>query len=116
MKNHLLIIFSLCSFSAFSQSDLRGIWEAGEENTMIEIAEVDGQLLGKLKSTDNKNAEIGRLILKDLEKRGTTWTGQIYAAKRKKWFDVELTPTENILELEIDAGILSKSVEWKRHL
>ncbi len=108
------MILLLCSFSAFSQSNLDGVWGTGEENTKIEILEVDGELTGLLKSTDNEQAKIGRVILRDLQQQGTKWTGQIWAARRQKWFDVEITPSENLLALEIDAGFRSKTVEWKR--
>ena len=114
MKKILATILIIYSSSVFAQSNLVGIWETGEENTNIEISEIEGRLSGILKSTDNKKAEIGRVILKDLEQKGSKWEGQIWAARRQRWFDVLITPTENLLELEIDAGFRTKSVEWKR--
>jgi len=116
MKYLPLAIIMLYSLTAFSQSDLAGIWDTGEENTLIEIAEINEKFIGKLKSSDNENAQIGRVILKDLEQNGTKWTGQIWAAKRQRWFDVEITPGKNLMELEIDGGILTKTVEWKKQL
>jgi hypothetical protein len=111
---YLSFILILISYPALSQSDLNGMWETGQENSIIEIIEVNGNYTGILKSTDNDKAEIGRIMLRDLEQQGAVWSGQIFAAKRKKWLDVEITPGDNILELEIDAGIRSKSVKWKR--
>ncbi len=114
MRNISLITILLCSLQAFSQSELLGTWDTGDENTKIQISEANGELTGVLKSTDNEQAKIGRVILRDLQQQGTKWTGQIWAARRQKWFDVEITSSENLLELEIDAGFRSKTVEWKR--
>ena len=115
MKIVSLILITLCSTSVIAQSELEGIWETGEENTKIEIGKVNGQLTGKIKSSDNGKATIGKVILKDLKKDGSNWTGQIYAARRGKWYNVEITPNQRILELEISAGIFSKSIVWKRN-
>ncbi len=115
MKVISLILITLCSTSVIAQSDLEGIWETGQENTKIEIAELNGQLTGKIKSSDNQKATIGKVILKDLKKDGSNWTGRLYAARRGEWYDVEITPNQRILELEIRAGIFSKSVVWKRY-
>ena len=115
MKIVSLILIGLCATSAIAQSDLEGIWETGEDNTKIEIGQLNGHLKGKIKSSDNGKATIGKVILKDLKKDGFNWTGQIYAARRGKWYNVEITPNQRILELEISAGIFSKSIVWKRN-
>ena len=114
MRNLILIIVTFCSFSAFGQANFNGVWATGEDNTKIEISEVDGQITGKIKSSDNKKAKIGKVILKDLQKRGSKWTGSIYAAKRDEWHDVKITPNEDVLKLKISAGVFSKSLEWKK--
>lgn len=114
MKIVSLILITLCSTSVFAQSELEGIWDTGQEHTKIEISEHNGRLEGVIRSSDNEKAKIGKVILKDLGQQDTQWTGQIWAARRQKWFDVVITPSEDILELEIDARIRRKTVEWKR--
>ena len=102
------------SFSVFGQADFNGIWDTGEDNTRVEIAEVDGAITGKIISSDNQKAQIGKVILKELKKDGRLWSGRIYAAKRGEWYDVEITPDEDVLKLKISVGFFSKSLEWKK--
>ena len=35
MKNLILIVVTLCSFSVFGQSQLNGTWNTGEDNTQV---------------------------------------------------------------------------------
>ena len=114
MKNFILIILFLGTFSVFGQSNFNGTWDTGEDNTIIEISESAGKIVGKIKSSDNPKATIGKVMVKDLKKNGTKWEGKIYAAKRQDWYDAVLTPKGNILEIKISVGFMSKTVEWKR--
>ena len=114
MKHLILIVATLCAFSVFGQSNLTGTWDTGEENTVIEITELAGKKSGKIKSSDNPKATIGKVIVKDLKKNGSSWKGKIYAAKRQKWYDAVLTRKRNILEIEISVGFFSKTIEWKK--
>ncbi|MCA0931371.1 DUF2147 domain-containing protein [Lutimonas saemankumensis] len=113
-KRAIFIFLVFCSPSLFSQSDLNGLWNTGKDNTVIEISESNGEIKGKIKSSDNEKAEIGKITLKELIKHGALWRGKIYAAKRKEWYDVEITPKNNLLKLKIDIGFMSKSLEWKK--
>lgn len=114
MKNLILIVVALCSFSVFGQSNLTGTWDTGEDNTVIEITESDGKTTGKIKSSDNPKATINKVMLKDLKKSGSSWNGKIYAAKRQQWYDAEITQKGDVLEIKISVGFMSKTVEWKR--
>ena len=84
MKHLILIVATLCSFSVFSQSHLIGNWDTGEDNTKIEISESNGIITGKIKSSDNHKAKIGKVVLNDLKKDDNNWKGEIYAAKRQQ--------------------------------
>lgn len=42
MKYTILIAFSILSHCVFGQSNLTGTWDTGEDNTIIEITEIDG--------------------------------------------------------------------------
>lgn len=114
MKYLILIIATFFSVSVVGQENFNGIWETGEDNTKIEIVEVDGQIIGKIKSSANSKAKIGRVILKDVYKEGSKLKGKIFAAKRGEWFDVEITPNEDVLTLKISKGLFSKSLEWEK--
>jgi uncharacterized protein (DUF2147 family) len=114
MKNLILIIATFYSFSAFAQADFSGVWATGDDNTKIEISKEDEQITGKIKSSDNQKAKIGKVILKDLKEDGSQWRGRIYAARRGEWHDVKITPKKDVLELKISVGFFSKSLEWKK--
>jgi uncharacterized protein (DUF2147 family) len=54
------------------------------------------------------------LILKDLVKSGNAWTGKIFAVKKNEWYDVEITPEKNSLNLKIQIGFLHKNLKWEK--
>ena len=113
MKKLILAIILLFSFSTQAQSSLNGLWDTGEDNTTIEVSKKNNQWVGLVKNSDTKE-DIGILILKDLKKDGDKSTGKIYAPKRKKWYDVDIIVEKNNLNLKVNAGLFSKSLEWKR--
>jgi hypothetical protein len=114
MKNLILVIILLSSTSLFAQFTLEGIWITGEENTKIEILQLNNKWIGRIKSSGNKSAEIGQIILRDLKKADVKWTGKIYAFKRKEWYDVEIFPAKSSLRLVISAGFLNKTIKWNK--
>ncbi|GAA3509949.1 hypothetical protein GCM10022393_23640 [Aquimarina addita] len=113
---NLICIISLLFVSTelFSQYTLQGIWNSGKDNTMIEVTESNGTIVGKIKSSDKKDIELGKVILKDLKKEDNTWVGSIYAHQRKEWYDVEISPQDNVLQLKVSVGFLSKTLIWKK--
>lgn len=114
MKNFILIIAIFYSFSVIAQDSLSGVWATGDDNTKIEISEENSEIEGKIKSSDNQKAKIGKVILKDLKEDGNQWKGRIYAARRGEWHNVEIIPREEVLELKISVGLFSKTLEWKK--
>ena len=111
----LIIVLSIFSvFQSSSDKTIVGTWITLEDNTKIQIVEEKGMLIGKIKSSDNPNAQVGKLILKDLVKSGNTWIGKIFAVKRKEWIDVEITSDNNSLNLKIQYGIVTRNLIWKR--
>ena len=97
-----------------AQSEIEGVWNTGRYNTLVGIQQEKSEWVGKIKSSDNERAVIGKIILKELNKVGKTWTGQLFVAKRQKWFDVELVPDETTMDLVISAGFSKRRVEWLR--
>lgn len=110
----LLLFISILNLSA--QQSLEGLWNTGKNETIIEISLSNEQLIGKIKSSNNEKAEIGKVFLKDLRKEGDKWVGEIYAAKRKEWYSVEIVPQSEKLDLKISSGFFSKTLEWKREI
>lgn len=114
MSQIILIAVSIFSSLVFVPSDLIACWDTGEDNTIIEISEMDGKPFGRIKSSDNPKAKIGKIILKEIKKKGENWQGKIYAVKRQEWYDAEIRKKEDVLEIEIIVGFFSKTVVWKR--
>ncbi len=112
LTTFFLLMFSIVYTSA--QQSLEGLWKTGKEETIIEISFSSEQLLGKIKSSNNEQAEMGKIILKDLWSEGNKWVGKIYAIKRKKWYNVEIISKEEVLELKISFGLMSKSLQWEK--
>lgn len=102
------------STSLFAQQFLEGVWQTGEDNTKIETYYKDGAWFGKIISSDNPKAEIGRDILRNLKKKGDLWEGDYYKLDRDKKMKVVVKPTENKLLLEVSIAIFTKELEWLR--
>jgi uncharacterized protein (DUF2147 family) len=114
MKYLYIGILLLMSGSVSAQEAIQGLWHTGIENTKTEILQNNGEWVGKIKSSDNEQATIGKVILKDLKKQNEKWIGKLFVAKRQKWYDVEITPNKTKLDLIISTGILKKMVQWSK--
>lgn len=102
----LVLLFSVISIQA--QNTLNGVYHTGKENTKIEINESEGKVL-----TSDKAKE-GMLILRDIELVDGHWKAKLFSAKKKKWYDAVLKESEGILKVTVDAGIVSKTIEWTK--
>ena len=114
MKILLFIVSLIAIFQNSNDHNIVGIWNTLEDNTKIEITEQKGVLFGRIKSSDNPKAQVGRMILKDLIKSGNSWTGKIFAVKKNEWYDVEITSKQNNLNLKIQVGLVHKNLIWKK--
>ena len=113
MIKSISLILVLAAF-IFAQNSVTGIWQAKKNNAKIEISDHNGKLQGKLKSTDNKEAIIGTVLIKNLKKVDGLWKGQIFSLERESWYDVELKLKGDVLELVVSVAFLSKTLEWKK--
>lgn len=104
------ILFLTLSMNA--QQSLEGLWNTEKENTIVEILQENGNWVGQIKSSDNSDVVIGKTILKDLEKKGDSWEGQIYLVKRQKWASVQITPEADQLDLVVSVGFAKKNLTW----
>lgn len=114
MKILLFIVSLIAIFQNSNDHNIVGTWNTLEDNTKIEITEQKGVLFGRIKSSDNPKARVGRMILKDLIKSGNAWTGKIFAVKKNEWYDVEINSKENNLNLKIQVGFVHKNLTWKK--
>jgi hypothetical protein len=97
-----------------TQSPISGIWDTGDQNTLVEIFEEGDFLKGKIVSSDNEKVEIGFIMLKDLKETKGSWNGKVYSFKKKEWFDVKIKPDGNELDLQISSGFMKRSKVWKK--
>ena len=110
-----VLIFSLFYFFQLSNDfEIVGTWNTLEDNTKVQIVEQKGVFIGRIISSDNSKAQVGRLILKDLVKTGNTWSGKIFAVKRNEWYDVEISSKKNMLDLKVHIGFVNKTLTWEK--
>ncbi len=114
MKILVVILSFLCIFQNTSEYVIIGTWDTLENNTKIQIVEEKGMLIGRIKSSDNTKVQVGKIILKDLIKTGNSWNGKIFSLKRNEWYDVEIIPQKNKLDLKIQIGFVHKSLTWEK--
>lgn len=108
------IFFLIFTLSINAQQSIKGIWNMGQDNTKIEITEEKDICEGKIFSSENKNAKIGNLILKDVKLVNGKWKGKLYSPKKKDWFDAVLKVEGKQLLVTVKSGLMSKTVEWKK--
>jgi len=114
MKILIVVLSLLYIFQNPNENNIIGTWNTLEDNTKVQISEQNGILIGKIKSSDNTKAQVGRLILKDLIKNGNSWSGKIFAVKKNEWYDVEITSKKDALNLKIQVGFLYKNLTWEK--
>ena len=113
---HITLLFCtlLLAVTMHAQQSMAGIWNMGEDNTKIEITEDGDTFVGKIHSSDNANAKIGNLILKDVKFSDGKGKGKMYAAKKGKWYDAVLKDEGEYLTVKIKVGMMSKTLKWTK--
>jgi uncharacterized protein (DUF2147 family) len=114
MKILIIILSLLCIFNNSNEPSIIGTWNTLEDNTKIQITDQKGILIGKIISSDNTKAQIGKIILKDLIKSGNSWSGKIFAVKKNEWYNVEISSMKNSLNLKIHVGFIHKNLIWEK--
>lgn len=114
MKTSILILLSFLMYSISYAQTIEGRWNTGKENTIIEFLQKGGEWEGKIKSSDNDKAPIGKVILKDMKKQGDSWIGKLFVIQKQRWVDVKIRPAETSLDLLVSAGFSKRNIEWKK--
>lgn len=110
----LIVLFSMTTIILSAQELTEAIWLTGEENTKIETYQKDGMWFGKIISSDNQKAKIGKDILQEFQLMDGMWKGKLYAAKKDKMLDAVIDPKKDELYIEVSAGIFKKQINWER--
>lgn len=111
MKLFALLLIMLISTP--HQEDITGKWKTPKENSIVEIKKNGAIWEGVVIKSDNEKA-IGQKVLQDLKKDGSAWKGKVYAIEKDKLLDVEIELDENVLELTVKSGWMSKTSEWQK--
>jgi len=97
-----------------TEGALNGLWQTGEDNSIVEVTEKNGVATGKLVSSDNPKAVAGTEILRNFSETNGTWNGSVYAIRRNKLMDATITPSADNLTIDVNAGFTSKDLTWTR--
>lgn len=112
------ILFTCCIFCCVlamnAQTSLNGIWNMGQDNTTLEIKAENGTYQGKIASSDNANAKIGSLILKEVKSVDGKWKGKLFSPRKNEWFDAVLKVEGKKLLVTVKSGWTSKTLEWAK--
>lgn len=109
-----LLFLIVISFSLSAQEDVKGKWQTGDDNTVVEIYQKDGAVFGKIISSDNAKATINLDVMKNFICKDGQWNGEIYSLKKKKTYPAAFTLTANVMDIVVDAGITTKEIRWQR--
>ena len=113
MRKAFLLLALFISLTAFSQNEIVGTWDTGRENSIVEIYEDNGELFGKIISSDRAEV-VGKINLKNLQNKGDHWEGELFVFKRRSWYDVSMHEENDTLYLVISVGFFEKEVEWPK--
>jgi hypothetical protein len=105
----LFLALFLTSISINAQQSVEGLWNSGQDNTQIEIISTTG----KIYSSDNDKATVGKLIIKELKKTENTYKGKLHLIRRNRWVDAVFVRNGNFLNVTISAGWQSKTLKWQ---
>ena len=110
-----LALVMTMAFSLSAQTNLTGIWNTEEHNTKVKLYKnKNGVVYGKVLSSDNPKAKIGKIIVKEVQLKDGKWVGKIYSPKQGKWYKAQFTPSKSVLKIKISSGWLTKVIEWKK--
>lgn len=111
----LTTLFVLSSpFAVNAQEALIGTWNTGQANTRIEMKRESGDLKGRIVSSDNPQAKVGTLMVKDIRTVDGQWKGKLYSPKKEQWFDAVLKVEGNQLLITVKSGWMSNTLKWSK--
>jgi hypothetical protein len=113
MRKAFILLALFISLTAFSQNDIVGIWNTEKENSIVEIYEDNGELFGKIISSDRAEV-VGKINLRNLQNKGDHWEGELFVFKRRSWYDAAIHGENDTLYLIISVGFFEKEVQWPR--
>jgi len=115
MRLIILLAVTLMGTMSIKAQEIQALWNTGKQNTIVNMIAVENYFEGKIHSSDNSQAPIGKIIVKDLtEISNSIYKGKIYVAKKKKWYNAKFVPKDNELIITVSAGFIKKTITWKK--
>ncbi|MBK8490815.1 MAG: DUF2147 domain-containing protein [Saprospirales bacterium] len=107
-----MLLFGAISLNAQS---IEGLWNTGKENTIINIKKVNSNYEGTIHDSDNSNAQIGKVLVKDIEKSGEdTYKGKLYVIDKGEWYNAEFKPKNEKLAITVSSGFEKRRLNGKK--
>ncbi len=103
-----LCIISTHLFAQDKHDEIIAVWDAGEAK--VEVHQVGERYIGN--PINPKGERDSAIEVLNLEYNQGKWVGKIYSKERKRLYDVECEVKDAVLLLEVDAGLLSRELEW----
>ncbi|KXX69524.1 hypothetical protein AVL50_15750 [Flammeovirga sp. SJP92] len=100
--------------TVYAQYPIEGKWDTKNHGTILSISKNKEIYEGFIKSTGSKKAVEGKQMIRNIQPTKNGFEGEIYSIKQDKWLDAEFYPKEEIMEVKVSVGFLSKTVEWER--
>lgn len=114
MKNLAILLALLFGAISMNAQSIEGLWNTGKENTIINIKKVNSKYEGTIHASDNSNAQIGKVLVKDIVKSGDIYKGKIYVQERGEWYNAEFKPENEQLVITVSSGFGKKVIEWRK--
>jgi hypothetical protein len=105
--------FILAYFVANKPLSIEGVWNTNNDNTKIEIKSFPNGIEGRIIESQNKNAPIGKLIVRDIKPIGKQlFSGQLYSLKYNRWANATFNRKNNQLFIHISTNFRSINLNW----
>ncbi|MCO6175926.1 DUF2147 domain-containing protein [Flavobacterium sp. NRK F10] len=116
MKKSIIItlFISIFSLNTYAQDNLLGTWKTDTDNTLVKIEKQGNSIVGKVISSDNKEAAPGTVIIKETKYEKGILSGQLYLFKKKRWFQTTFEVQGNKLKVTGKLSIMSHTVHWTK--
>ena len=96
---------------------ITGKWNGAGNPAIVQIQNKGSYYEGVIVDDDENPGLVSTVIFKNLVYSAVkgVWHGKLYSVKKKKDFDVKIRMNESDkFTMTVDAGLRSKTVEWKR--
>jgi len=105
-----LMLAAMVSSAQSGEDAIVGNWNA--KAMKVEVYKSGDRYIGNPLGPDGKRNEEVEIL--NLTYKDNQWVGQLFAVKRERLFDVVCEVEGEKIVLNIDAGVVSREVEWTR--